>query len=93
LELIDVVSGYVSGQHWWGSTLRSNLTLGYVELDNPDFVPGNYYQRTWRASTNLIWSPAPRSSVGGELLWGRRETEDGSSGIARQFQVSVKYLF
>ena len=93
MELIDVVSGYVSGQHWWGETQRSNLTFGYVALDSPDFVAGDFYRRTLRASTNLIWSPAPRSSVGGELLWGKRETEDGSSGVARQLQFSVKYLF
>ena len=93
LELIDVLSGYVSGQHWWGSTMRSTVTFGFVVLDNPGFVPDDFYQRTFRASANLIWSPTPRINVGGELLWGRRKTEDGSSGEAMQFQFATKYLF
>ncbi len=92
-ELIDVLAGYVSGQHWWGSTMRSTVTFGFVVLDNPDFVPGDFYQRTFRASANLIWSPTPRINLGGELLWGRRKTEDGSSGEAMQFQFATKYLF
>jgi hypothetical protein len=93
LELIDVLSGYISGQHWWGATMRSTATFGFVKLDNPRFVPDDFYQRTFRASGNLIWSPAPRIDVGGELLWGRRKTEDGSSGEALQFQFAAKYLF
>jgi len=93
LELISVLSGYISGQHWWGPTMRSTLTFGFVKLDNPEFVPGDFYQRTFRASANLIWSPTPRIDLGGELLWGRRKTEDGSSGEAAQFQFATKYLF
>jgi hypothetical protein len=93
LELIDVLSGYVSGQHWWGSTMRSTLTFGFVKLDSPEFVPDEFYKQTFRASGNLIWSPTPRIDVGGELLWGRRTTEDDSSGEALQFQMAMKYLF
>jgi hypothetical protein len=93
LELIDVLSGYISGQHWWGPTMRSTVTFGFVVLDNPGFVPDDFYQRTFRTSANLIWSPTPRINLGGELLWGRRKTEDGSSGEAMQFQFATKYLF
>ena len=50
LKLFDVVAGYVSWQHWWlgSSSLRSNFTLGVVEVDNPDFVEGDAYKRTLR---------------------------------------------
>ncbi|MGI9326366.1 MAG: DcaP family trimeric outer membrane transporter [Pseudomonadales bacterium] len=93
LELIDVLAGYISGQHWWNSELRSSLTIGFVKLNNPSFVPDDFYQRTYRASANLIWSPFERVDIGGELLWGRRKNEDGSSGDALQMQMAVKYLF
>ena len=93
LELIDVVSGYISAQHWWRRTMRSNFTLGYVEIDAPGFVEDDFYKRTFRASANLLWSPTPRIDVGAELLWGRRENEDGSDGDATQAQLAVKYLF
>jgi hypothetical protein len=93
LELIDVVAGYVSGQHWWGETLRSNLTLGYVDVDYGGFVEDDDYQQTFRASTNVLWSPTPRIDLGGELLWGRRENQDGEQGDATQVQFAAKYRF
>ena len=93
LKLIDVVAGYVSGQHWWGETMRSNLTFGFVRLDNPGFVEDNFYKKTWRLSGNLLWSPTPRITLGGELLWGLRENEDGSDGDASQVQFAARYNF
>jgi hypothetical protein len=93
LKLIDVVAGYVAFQHWWAGTMRSTATLGYVSLNNPDFVPAEFYKRTWRSSVNLIWSPTARMEVGSELLWGRRENEDGEQGDATQLQIAAKYLF
>ena len=93
LDLVDVVSGYISGQHWWGETLRSNVTFGYVEVDNPGYVPDDAYKRTFRSSFNLIWSPMPRILLGGEYLWGFRENEGGDDGDASQIQFSAKYHF
>lgn len=93
LELIDVIAAYVSGQHWWSETMRSNLTLGYVALDNPSFVDPGAYKRTLRASVNLLWMPTSRVDIGSEVLWGMRENEDGSDGDATQAQLAVKYRF
>ncbi len=93
LELIDVLSGYVSAQHWWRSNLRSNFTIGYVELDNPSFVDDGFYKSTTRVSGNLFWTPTPRFDLGAELLWGEKETEGGESGTASQFQFAARYLF
>lgn len=93
LELLDVAAGYISGQHWWGPTLRSNLTLGMVYVDQPDFVDDKSYEYTVRTSANLLWSPMPRLQLGGELLWGIRENVDGSNGDASQLQLAAKYQF
>jgi outer membrane DcaP-like protein len=94
LQLFDVIAGYASWQHWWGlNQLRSNITFGFVDLNNPAFVEGDAYKRTYRFSTNLIWSPIPRIDLGGEYLWGRRENKDGEHGDASQFQFAVKYRF
>ncbi len=93
LELIDVISGYISAQHWWGRTMRSNLTFGFVDLNNPGFVPEDFYKRTFRGSVNLLWSPTPRITVGTEFLWGRRENQGGGDGDAEQVQLSAKYGF
>lgn len=93
LELLDVAAGYISGQHWWGPTLRSNLTVGMVYVDQPNFADERSYEHTIRTSTNLLWSPMPRLLLGGEFLWGSRENVDGSSGDASQLQLAAKYRF
>lgn len=93
LKLIDVLSGYVAYRHRWNDRFRSNAIFGFVGLDNPNEVPGDFYKRTYRASTNLFWSPTRRFDVGAELLWGMREDEDGQRGFASQFQLAAKYLF
>jgi len=94
LQLFDVIAGYVSLQHWWGiNQLRSNFTLGAVDVNNPGFLEDDAYLSTLRFSSNLIWSPIPRIDIGGEFLWGERENEDGESGNASQLQMAVKYRF
>jgi hypothetical protein len=93
MELIDVFAGYVSYQHWWGPTSRSNLTFGWVDLDNPNFVEDSFYRRTLRSSLNYMWTPMPRMDLGAEFLWGERQNEDGSNGDATQIQFAAKYLF
>ena len=93
LELIDVFAGYLSYQHWWREEARSNITFGWVYLNNPGFVDGSFYQQTRRASANFLWSPMHRVDLGAEFLWGERENEDGSSGTATQLQFVGKYYF
>ena len=93
LELFDIMSGYVSWQHWWRGNLRSNFTFGMVEVDNPNFVSGDAYKTTVRGSTNLFWMPSPRIDIGAEYLWGKRENEDGENDTATQFQLAARYRF
>jgi hypothetical protein len=93
LELFDVLAGYVSWQHWWRGNLRSNFTVGLVDVDNPGFVEDDAYQRTKRVSSNLLWTPTPRINIGLEYLWGVRENENGDDGDATQIQASAQYNF
>ena len=93
LNTFDIIAGYVSLQHWWGEVTRSNFTLGWVDVDNPDFIEGDAYKRTIRTSANLIWTPTPRVDIGWELLWGERENENGDSGDALQTQFMARYRF
>ncbi len=93
LDLINAYAGYVSGQHWWNGTMRSNLTFGYVQISGPDYVPGPFYERTYRGAINLMWTPTPRIDMGWEFLWGERENVNGGSGTAKQVQIAAQYLF
>jgi hypothetical protein len=92
-ELFDIKAGYVSWQHWWGGTMRSNFTFGMVDVSNPGWIEGDAYKRTTRASANLLWTPTPRIDLGFEFLWGRRENEDGNDGDATQLQLAARYRF
>jgi len=93
LKLFDVTAAYVSFQHWWRDSVRSNFTFGAVSVDNPDFVSGDAYKQTLRFSTNLFWTPTPRIDLGAEFLWGERENEDGENGDATQLQLAARYRF
>jgi hypothetical protein len=93
LKLFDVLAGYVSWQHWWSGNMRSNFTLGMVQVDNPGFVDDSAYKQTTRISSNLMWTPTPRINLGLEYLWGIRENESGDDGKATQIQLSAQFNF
>jgi hypothetical protein len=73
--------------------VRSNFTLGAVEVDNPDFVDDDAYKRTLRFSSNLLWTPTPRVDLGAEYLWGNHRIENGENGDATQIQFAARYRF
>jgi hypothetical protein len=93
LQLFNVSAGYGSLQHWWGDTMRSNFTLGYVDINNPGFIDDEAYKSTIRASANLLWNPTERVDTGVEYLWGRRENKSGDQGDAQQIQMMLRYSF
>ena len=93
LKLFDITSGYVSYQHWWKGSIRSNFTFGAVEVDNPSFVEGDAYKRTLRFSSNIFWMPTPRIDIGAEYLWGNRQNENGDNDDATQIQLAARYRF
>ena len=73
--------------------MRSNFTLGAVSVDNPDFVEGDAYEKTIRATSYVMLTPTPRIDLGVEFLWGQRENKDGSNGDAKQIQMGARYRF
>jgi hypothetical protein len=40
---------------------------------------------------NLLWSPYKLVDIGGEVLWGRRDNQDGSHGDNWRFQFTTIY--
>jgi hypothetical protein len=103
LHALPVFAGYVSYQHlWpmsfkfmksWPGILRSNFTVGVVDIGNFDFQEGNDYNITIRASVNLLYSPTTNVQLGGEILWGERKNKDHSKGTATQLQFAARYSF
>lgn len=103
LKALPVFSGYVSYMHrwpmnWrflkaWPGVLRSSFTFSYVDIRNYEFQDDGAYDRTMRASMNLIYNPTKHIQGGLEFLWGERRNKNGSKGTATQFQFAMRYIF
>ncbi len=101
LDALPVFAGYLSVQHWWSPRWRSNATFSWVDVDPYDYQNtaeylarfGSPYERTLRASANVLFTPVRRLEIGAEMLWGERRNGDGTKGDASQIQVSARYLY
>ncbi|HTZ80680.1 MAG TPA: DcaP family trimeric outer membrane transporter [Stellaceae bacterium] len=90
--------GDLSYQHWWLNNLRTNVTGGFIHVNNessvfsgPNFAAQNQWFTVERV--NLLWSPVPTIDLGPEFIYGYRRTQaDGSQGFER-LMVSAKYRF
>mgnify|MGYP007029212667 CR=1 FL=1 len=70
---------------------RIQHVLEGVTLDVLDGV-GSFHRIDY-ASGNLLYYPAENLMLGGELMWGQRENNDGASEDDVRFQFTVKYNF
>ncbi len=93
IQTLKAFGGYASYQALFNERWRSNLTGGYVSVDQPDFQPGTVLSSTTYVAANIIWSPVPKLDVGFEALYGQRENKNGQSGNATRYITSVKYSF
>lgn len=95
LETIEAVGGYASYRHLWTDSLRSNVMFGVTNvIDNPDFLPAATTNKNiMSAHGNLIWSLNDKVSIGGEYIYGHRETESGAEGNLHRIQASAQYKF
>jgi hypothetical protein len=83
--------GYYAGyQHYWSSTLTSNLAYGFCKSET---IPGTLdsarsAQNAW---INLIWIPVPNKiAFGFEYQYGFRDVNNGVSGDNHHIQLSIE---
>jgi hypothetical protein len=94
LKAIDSTGVFGSFRHFWSPEWRSNLTLGYLAIDNRIELTG--IEATRKASSvhvNLIYNPQPRLDFGIEFLYADREIESGADGDLTRVQFSAKYAY
>lgn len=101
LKLQKAWGGMVGIKHSWSDTLRSNLYVGYVKPETDDGVDAalaagqNASLRT--VHVNLLWNPAPKTTVGVEFIHGQRKTNPNPGGETKgqdsRVQVSFQYNF
>lgn len=99
IELIDQHGGFVALRHFWSDQWRSNLVLSATAADNPetvaDMTPSSYRS----LHLNLMYSPVPKMTLGGEYILASKELENVSGLLAddegelQRMQFSVQYVF
>jgi len=80
--------------HNWSSRFRSTVSYGYVRLSNEAGQGAYAYDDTHYASANLVVQPFDevRTVVMGlEVLFGRRKTQDHSTGDLTRVQFGIRY--
>ena len=93
LEGLGLIAGMLAYQHWWNAKLGSTFCYSYVNVDNDADQAGSDYHAGQYAVANLRYYPAERVMLGGEVLYGIREDNDGDEGDDLRVQFSVQYRF
>lgn len=94
LENIDLIAGFAGWRHVFSPKLRGNVFYSRAEYDNPTQYTGlGITKGAQSAHINLIYSPLPKLELGAELIWGKRELENGDSGELDRLQTHIKYTF
>lgn len=90
LQALLAWGGFASYRHFWVDTWTSQITYGYLALEEHEDLPASGYRQTHYAQGNLVWSPEKRFHVGVEYLYGHKTTQDGSAGDDHRGQMSFK---
>ncbi len=94
LDTIDSTGVFGSYRHFWTDKWRSNLTLGYLWVDNNvDKTGEGVTKDASSVHVNLIYSPQPKLDFGIEFMYANREVESGVDGDLKRVQFSAKYAY
>jgi hypothetical protein len=97
VETVDQWGAVIAYRHFWSDRWRSTFSASYAEADNPgvsDYAFANGLAKSYQTyHANLNWLPAPKLSIGGELIYATKEVEDGRDGDLSRVQFAVKYAF
>jgi hypothetical protein len=93
LQALPIFATYGSYQHYWSSSVRSNATAGFVQLQNTDFQPLSTYHKSTYSSVNLIWNAVGSLDLGAEFIYGWVKDKSGASANSPRFQITGRYTF
>ena len=94
LNAIDQWGAFVAYRHWWDSKWRSSFILGYLDNDNDTALTGTgVTAEVFSIHANLLYSPLPKLTVGGEILYAERTLESDLDGDMTRLLFSAKYAF
>jgi hypothetical protein len=77
----------------WSKQWTSSLGYSFDKVDNTSFQTETAFRKGQYASVNLLWHPASNLYTGAELLWGKRNDNNGRSGTDTRVQYSFHWDF
>ena len=94
LKSIEQLGVFGSYRHLWSDKWRSNLTIGYLAVDNDiDLTGTSATKDVISYHVNAIYSPVPKLDFGIEFMYAERKIESGNDGDLTRLQFSAKYAF
>ena len=94
LKTIDSTGVFGSYRHFWNEQWRSNLTLGYLAVDNEvEYTGTGVTKKASSVHVNMIYSPLPKLDFGVEFMYAKRKVESGVDGDLTRVQFSAKYAY
>ena len=94
IEPIPVVGGLVAWRQEFGDNRRFNVGYSYLQADNDVALTGSSVTRSVQSGyAALLTSIGGGVTIGGEIMIGSRELEDGTSGTISRITLSTKYAF
>ncbi|MEE4202804.1 MAG: DcaP family trimeric outer membrane transporter [Halieaceae bacterium] len=95
VEKFDQMGAFFAYRHSFDDNWSGGFTLSMAEADNPsmsEYAGADLMAKRYHTGhLNLIYSPTARFSIGGELVYGSKELENGNDGTLNRFLMSVKY--
>ena len=98
LHPVEIINGFIAYRHPWSEQWRTNVLVsayhantGQVGLGT-DFGAG-VTRNVRSAAINLLYSPIPKLTLGGEYRHARRDTVGNLSVDLDRIQFSAKYSF
>ncbi|HKX45089.1 MAG TPA: DcaP family trimeric outer membrane transporter [Planctomycetota bacterium] len=92
-KTVPLIGLHAYYDHWWNERFSSSIGYSQTQVDNQALQLGNAFHLGQYASANLLYYPADNVLMGVELLWGRREDNDGADGDDLRLQFTLKYNF
>ena len=94
LKTIEQFGVFGSYRHLWSERWRSNLTAGYLSIDNDTDLTGTGVTKDAMSyHVNIIYSPQPKLDFGLEFMYAEREIENNNDGNLMRLQFSAKYAY
>lgn len=95
VETLDAMGGGFSYTHAWTPKARTNVVIGFYEVDDAEDFAGllGGFDELRSLHVNLMWEPWENTTLGFELIRGEIDFVDGTDNDATRFQFGAQRNF